>query len=432
MPSSKIVVPSQSRNMVIANFHGPRLGGHFKPPVLCHTILQRFWWPSLTVDCDLFVRACHSCYRQQDRTTAKNRRPLQPLPPAEYKGERVSGDLMGPFRISTNGNKYLLTMCDHYTRFSLLIPIKDKTAPIVAQAILERYICQLGHFRLLQTDSGSEFVNAELRGMLDMMKIAHHQCSAHHAQSNGLEERSHSIINNYFRIYLEEAQGQYDWESLVPYVQHCVNQRVCSTSGASPWFLMFGEWPVNPCFPMDRPMYAENDTANRIRLMNYARKLTVDNNIQAKKRWKLYYDKKARASDFKPDDFVLLHRPAPPGTVVKHWTSWRGPFQIVAKVGPENYTVRRRGCRILKVHAQNIKPFDPINAKNGPDTLLSNYDIPPQFQQYGNLKTRHNDQEEEEVEDQDEPLPLSEVAAAMAKLPLPFIPLQSPYPVRKG
>ena len=104
----------------------------------------------------------------------------------------------------------------------------------------------------------------------------------------------------------------------------------------------------------------------------------------------------------------------------------------MAKVGPENYTVRRRGCRILKVHAQNIKPFDPINAKNGPDTLLSNYDIPPQFQQYGNLKTRHNDQEEEEVEDQDEPLPLSEVAAAMAKLPLPFIPLRSPYPVRKG
>ena len=94
--------------------------------------------------------------------------------------------------------------------------------------------------------------------------------------------------------------------------------------------------------------------------------------------------------------------------------------------------MRRRGCRILKVHSQNLKPFDPVNDKNGPDTLLSNYDVPPQFQQYGNLRTRQDDQDEDEADDQDEPLPLTEVAAAMAKLPLPFYPLRNPYPVQKG
>jgi hypothetical protein len=163
MPSNRIVVPSQSRNVVIASYHGPLNSGHFKPPVLCANILQRFWWPSLSIDCDLFVRACPACYKQQDRTTSKNRRPLQPLPPATYKGERVSADLCGPLPTTPAGNKYILTMCDHFTHYSVLIPIKDKSAHEVARNILEKYICVLGPFRVLFTDAGLEFSNQYLR-----------------------------------------------------------------------------------------------------------------------------------------------------------------------------------------------------------------------------------------------------------------------------
>ena len=323
-------------------------------------------------------------------------------------------------------------MCDHFTHYSILIPIKDKSAHEVARNILEKYICVLGPFRVLFTDAGLEFSNQYLRQLLHLLKMDHHPCSGFHPASNGLEERTHSIINNYLRIYLDEAPGEFTWEDLLPHLQYCLNQRVSTTTGLSPWYLLYGEFPVNPAFPVDRPIYTENPTVDRFRLMEYARKLTVDNNTKAKNKWKAYFDQKAKASDFKPDDYVLLHRPPPPGSPPKLWTPWRGPYRIVAKIGPENYSVRRRGGRLIKAHAQNIKPFDPVNSKNDANTLLSNYDVPAQFQLYGKLRSSEDEDQEEVVDDDDDPLPLTEVSMAMAQLPHPFYPTPNPYPVQKG
>ena len=55
--------------------------------------------------------------------------------------------------------KYVLSMVDHLTRFAVLVPVRDKAAETVAQAIIERIISIFGPPETLHSDQGSEFEN---------------------------------------------------------------------------------------------------------------------------------------------------------------------------------------------------------------------------------------------------------------------------------
>ena len=51
-------------------------------------------------------------------------------------------------------------MMDHLTRFTVLIPIPNKSAVTVAQAIIDRIISIFGSPEKLHSDQGPEFENS--------------------------------------------------------------------------------------------------------------------------------------------------------------------------------------------------------------------------------------------------------------------------------
>ncbi len=54
-------------------------------------------------------------------------------------------DLLGPFIPSADrGNKWCLTIIDHYSNYVCLIPLPDKQATTIAEAIFEHIILRFG------------------------------------------------------------------------------------------------------------------------------------------------------------------------------------------------------------------------------------------------------------------------------------------------
>ena len=49
-------------------------------------------------------------------------------------------DLVGPLTLSTNKNKYILTMLDQLSLFCVVVPIPNKSAKTVSTAILNHWI----------------------------------------------------------------------------------------------------------------------------------------------------------------------------------------------------------------------------------------------------------------------------------------------------
>ena len=60
------------------------------------------------------------------------------IQPVGYRFERIAMDLCGPLEESNNGHKYILVISDYFSKYTMAIPLKDKTKEEVARVLLRQ------------------------------------------------------------------------------------------------------------------------------------------------------------------------------------------------------------------------------------------------------------------------------------------------------
>ena len=88
----------------------------------------------------------------------KNVEPLED--PAKNVNDVLSMELVGPLTLSTNENKYILTLLDQFSCFCAVVLILDKSP----HAILKHW------FSLYRTDEKLEFRNSVIVSMMSALK----------------------------------------------------------------------------------------------------------------------------------------------------------------------------------------------------------------------------------------------------------------------
>ena len=103
------------------------------------------------------IKMCKQCQRNapQLKTAAMELHPITVTPQVWHS---VGMDLIGPFKPSTLGYKFVLTVTDYFSKYVEAIPIPDKSADSVAKGIYKIY-CRQGAPVHIITDQGKEFVN---------------------------------------------------------------------------------------------------------------------------------------------------------------------------------------------------------------------------------------------------------------------------------
>jgi transposase InsO family protein len=96
--------------------------------------------------------------------------------------------VVGPLPVTDKGNKYLLTIVDHFTRFCEAITIPTPEAEVIAREFLMRVITLFGVPKKLLTDRGAAFVSVLMKEVCKLLKIQKLQTSSYHAQANGICE----------------------------------------------------------------------------------------------------------------------------------------------------------------------------------------------------------------------------------------------------
>jgi len=110
-------------------------------------------------------------------------------------------DLIGKFKKS-EGFEYVLTMIDVFTRFTIVVPIKNKQAATIAEAIHKHLICVFGIPESILTDQGSEFCNQGLKSMCRKFNITKLTCSPNsNSKGNGHCERWHRFVNSSMSLF---------------------------------------------------------------------------------------------------------------------------------------------------------------------------------------------------------------------------------------
>ena len=110
--------------------------------------------------------------------------PLQPItvgsPP-----QIVVVDILGPFPESSGGNKYILIVVDHFTKWIEAYAILNQEATTVAQKLLKEWFFRFSPPESLLSDQGKSQLNQEICCLLQLKKL---HTSAYHPQCDGTAE----------------------------------------------------------------------------------------------------------------------------------------------------------------------------------------------------------------------------------------------------
>jgi len=151
----QIVLPGSLREEFLNIVHGGMIGDHLARHLTAAGIQSRAYWPTWSSDLDLFLRHCTPC-AYYHRSCAPRHAMLHP-PLIGEPWERVSMDICGPFPRYQRSNRYIVTLVDHFSKWSEAIALRSHMAPVVARVLMTHMFSRFGDPRQLLTDRGSEF-----------------------------------------------------------------------------------------------------------------------------------------------------------------------------------------------------------------------------------------------------------------------------------
>ena len=94
-------------------------------------------------------------------------------------------------------------MMDHLTRFAVLLPVRNKTAETVANAIIERIISIFGPPETLHNNHGPEFENKVIYQLQQILAYKKPRTTPYRPRGNSVSERVHSTMHSMLAMHSE-------------------------------------------------------------------------------------------------------------------------------------------------------------------------------------------------------------------------------------
>lgn len=272
--------------------------------------------------------------------------------------ERVGVDLTGPWPKS-NGQVYVLTFIDHFTKWADAIAIPNKEAETVAKALVSRILVHVGVPLQILSDQGKEWDNNLMAALCNRLGIDKQRTTPYHAATNGCVERLHKSINSMLSKCVSENQK--DWSKRLPYVMSAYRSAIHESTGYSPNFMHFGREvraPVDVVLQQPSEQLDVNDFVDRVqRNIYHALNLARTQLGTQTARRKQYYDMKLTPKPFRVNDWVWYFYPRRrTGRSPKWQRLYTGPFLVIDQAGPVNFIIQKnQKSNPLVVHMDKLK-----------------------------------------------------------------------------
>jgi hypothetical protein len=310
----------------------------------CLETLKRFaWWKTIRSDTEREIRKCDVCGRSRKWPKAKHG-PLQDWP-ASRPFQRAHVDLCGEFPMSRNGNKFCLTYCDYFSKYLIAIPLKDKSALTVAQALVEHVYLKIGLVEIEVSDLGREFINEIRSNVHKLLQIQPVRSVAYRPNINAAIERIHRTMHQMLMKVVDTDQR--NWDKVLPYVVFAYNNATHSATNFTPYFLVHGRHANLPYdyltqHPTNEHYESYDDYTMQVdERLHYAFDL-VRNELKASfERNKRCYDERVRELQFEPGDLVWHFSPRVKPRLCRKWQCLTsGPMLVLKKVNRLNYVLQ--------------------------------------------------------------------------------------------
>ena len=243
---------------------------------------------------------------------------------------------------------------DYFTKWAEAIPLQNQTAVLITEELV-KLCATYGLPEIVHSDQGRAFESTILRQTLEAFGTRKAHTSPYHPQGDGMVERFNRSLLQLLRTYVEKEE---DWEQYLPLALYAYRTAQHSSTGISPFVLMFGRQPKMPL--IGTPLAFDTGTYKKHLCAKFSelQGIVEANLVQASTRQKIGYDRHIRPSrQFKIGDPVWLSIP----TAGKLSPRWEGNWRISSVKSPVTMEIMD-GKRSRVVH---------INHRVQPDTAAT-------------------------------------------------------------
>ena len=356
------IVPLHLRRQLMEKAHNSAFGAHQGRDKMLSRLTSRCYWPKQYEEVAAFVKNCHECQSSKppSRYNVAELMPILSRKPLEI----VNSDIMGPLNLTSEGNRYILVLADHFTKWMELFSLKTLEAREVANKI-STFVCRHGVPLKILTDQGTNYQSKLITELYELLDIERARTSPYHPETDGVSERDNRTNKAALTTLVNEKQD--NWDELLPFVQFAFNSSVHATTKCTPFELMYGRKPRLPLdlfipeAKIDLDIDPEDFAANLQSNLAEAYRLVQINRDARMEREKISYDRRVRAANYNiGDNVLLLDETKKSGTSNKFKKRWCGPFKITEKnANGVNYKIKpiTKNGRPKWVHQNKLKTY---------------------------------------------------------------------------
>ena len=406
---SQVVIPASLRHEILVACHDDPTAGHLGIFKTYEKVRSRYYWNGMYKDIEHWCKSCIDCAMKKI-PRGKHKAPLLPIP-VDGAFDRVAMDILGPFPVSHDGNRYIIVFSDYYTRWPEAFALPSVEAPRLAELIVNEIVARHGAPRTLLSDRGPNFLASIVKEVSKIMNIRRTHTTAYHPQTDGLVERFNGTLAEGLSMYVSTHQK--DWDRHLPMILFAYRVSPSATTGESPFYLLYGR---EPRLPIDTALLLPDDNlsssvwelrARIVRNLEEAEQIIKSNTELAQQRMKSHYDQRSAEAPYDIGAKVWVYTPKTRKGLSKKLTHhYHGPYRIVSKLSPVHFKLRTLDNRPVSVpvHANRLKPcYDATDRPIVPpaseidDLHLKDVDLPEEsFLEQNEQLTDEQPQEQEQ------------------------------------
>ncbi|GBG60668.1 hypothetical protein CBR_g11892 [Chara braunii] len=254
--NKRLCVPNREslRSLFLGECHDAT--GHFGYKKTAANLLQRFWWPMMMRDAQLYVETCQVCQRGKPRTQAPLGL-LKPLPILERPDESLSMDFMETLVTTRSRMRHIFVIVDRFSKYARLIAMPETAkTEYVIRLSKDNWVRDFGLPKSIVSDRDVRFTSELWKAAAAEQGTQLQTTSGNHPGANGQAEQLNRTVQHLLRHYIKP--NQVDWDEKLALIPSLYNNGVHSTTGVSPNSLLL---TFKPRLPLDFLLPENQSTA---------------------------------------------------------------------------------------------------------------------------------------------------------------------------
>ncbi|GFO39480.1 Zinc finger protein [Plakobranchus ocellatus] len=286
---------------------------------------------------------------------------------------------------SEAGHRFILTLVDYATRFAEAVPLRKIDTESVAEALVDIY-SRLGVPEEVLSDQGTQFISDCMKEVCRLLGIKQKTTTPYHPMCNGLVERFNATRKTCLRRLCSEQPRQ--WHRYINPLLFAYREVPQESTHFAPFELLYGRTVRGPMHILRELWTKEIEEPDVKSSYEYVLNLRerLDDTLKiareelekAQGRQKRYYNRTAKRRKFSVGEKVLVLLPTDSNKLLMHW---KGPFEIVATVGINDYRINMGG-KEKTFHANLLKGDRPGTASTEEHCIELTSSIPVRQRPY--------------------------------------------------